>query len=63
MTDGTYEGRCFCGAIRFEAQGAPMVSGYEHLALFGRTPATPRGWCVRCGAMGGSGALLSEAHS
>ena len=30
MTDTTYEGRCFCGAIRIEAQGTPMVSGYCH---------------------------------
>ena len=30
MTEPTYQGRCFCGAVRIEARGAPMFSGYCH---------------------------------
>ena len=30
MTEPTYHGHCFCGAIRIEARGAPMFSGYCH---------------------------------
>jgi hypothetical protein len=30
MTEKTYEGRCFCGAVQFEATGAPEAMGYCH---------------------------------
>lgn len=30
MTEPTYQARCFCGAIRIEARGVPMISGYCH---------------------------------
>jgi len=29
MTD-THKGACFCGAVTFEAQGAPLDMGYCH---------------------------------
>ena len=28
----TYKGRCFCGAVEFEATGAPDIMGYCHCA-------------------------------
>lgn len=28
----TFEGTCFCGAVRFRATGAPVVMGYCHCA-------------------------------
>jgi hypothetical protein len=30
MSDNTYQGACFCGAVHFEVSGAPAAMGYCH---------------------------------
>ena len=30
MTETVYTGRCMCGAVRFEARGAPVRTGMRH---------------------------------
>ena len=30
MTQSLYEGRCFCGAVRIEVRGDPILAGYCH---------------------------------
>jgi hypothetical protein len=30
MVDNTYEGRCFCGSLRYTVAGEPLFSGYCH---------------------------------
>jgi hypothetical protein len=40
MSD-TYKGSCFCGAVEFEATGAPAVAGYCHCADCQKWAAAP----------------------
>ena len=30
MTDATYEGKCFCGSLRYTVSGEPMLAGHCH---------------------------------
>jgi hypothetical protein len=42
----TYEGACFCGAVRFEVQGTPVAMGYCHCDGVAGTSSR----AIRCGA-------------
>jgi hypothetical protein len=41
MTDKTYSGKCFCGAVEIEATGAPAGMGYCHCASCREWSASP----------------------